>query len=81
MADFEEFTRLYRESWEDPAIRWLLSNVSCAMVIDDHDVNDDWNISQAWVEKMAGGVVAASASAPASSRTGSTSSSATSRPS
>ena len=52
VADFEEFTRLYRESWEDPAIRWLFSTVSCSMVIDDHDVNDDWNISQAWVEEM-----------------------------
>ena len=52
VADFEEFTRLYRESWEDPAIRWLFANVSCSMVIDDHDVNDDWNISQAWVERM-----------------------------
>ncbi len=52
VADFEEFARLYRESWEDPPIRWLLANVSSAMVIDDHDVNDDWNISQAWVEQM-----------------------------
>ena len=28
VADFEEYTRLYRESWSDPAIRWLLSTVS-----------------------------------------------------
>ncbi len=24
-ADFEEYTRLYRESWGDPEVRWLLS--------------------------------------------------------
>ena len=27
IADFEEYTRLYRESWSDPDIRWLLSTV------------------------------------------------------
>ena len=52
VADFEEYTRLYRESWEDPHIRWLLSTVSVSMVIDDHDIHDDWNISQAWVDDM-----------------------------
>ena len=52
VADFEEYTRLYRESWEDSHIRWLLSTVSISMVIDDHDVHDDWNISAAWVEEM-----------------------------
>lgn len=50
--DFEEYTRLYRESWSDPVIRWLLSTVSSAMVFDDHDVHDDWNTSAAWVEEM-----------------------------
>jgi hypothetical protein len=52
IADFEEYTRLYRESWSDPDIRWLLSTVPCAMIFDDHDVNDDWNISDSWVEEM-----------------------------
>jgi hypothetical protein len=52
IADFEEYTRLYRESWSDPDIRWLLSTVPSAMIFDDHDVNDDWNISQSWVEEM-----------------------------
>lgn len=52
VADFEEYTQLYRESWEDPEIRWLYSTVSVSMVIDDHDVHDDWNISAAWVEEM-----------------------------
>ena len=52
VADFEEYTRLYREAWEDPHIRYLFSTVSTSMVIDDHDVHDDWNISAAWVEDM-----------------------------
>jgi hypothetical protein len=52
VADFEEYTRLYRESWSDPDIRWLLSTVPTAMVFDDHDVNDDWNISWRWVDEM-----------------------------
>jgi hypothetical protein len=49
VADFEEYTWLYHETWGDPMIRWFLSNVSSAMLFDDHDVHDDWNISQAWV--------------------------------
>jgi hypothetical protein len=51
VLDFEDYTHLYHESWSDPAIRWLLSTVSTAMIFDDHDVHDDWNISEAWVEE------------------------------
>jgi hypothetical protein len=54
VVDFEDYTRLYLESWSEPAIRWLLSTVSTAMIFDDHDVHDDWNISQAWLEEMRG---------------------------
>jgi hypothetical protein len=50
IADFEEYTRLYREAWSDPDIRWLLSTVPSVMVFDDHDVIDDWNISWEWLE-------------------------------
>jgi len=49
IADFEEYTRLYREAWSDPDIRWLLSTVPSLMVFDDHDVIDDWNISWQWL--------------------------------
>jgi hypothetical protein len=49
---FDEFCALYHESWGDPVIRWLFSTVSTAMVIDDHDMSDDWNISRSWVEEM-----------------------------
>ena len=49
---FEEYTRLYRESWGEPVIRWLLSTVSSAMIFDDHDVHDDWNTSEGWLKEM-----------------------------
>jgi len=52
VLDFEDYTQLYLESWSEPTIRWLLSTVSTAMIFDDHDVHDDWNISQAWLEEM-----------------------------
>ncbi len=51
VLDFEDYTKLYLESWSEPAIRWLLSTVSTMMIFDDHDVHDDWNISQAWLEE------------------------------
>ena len=52
VADFEEYTHLYLDSWGEPAIRWLLSTIPTAMIFDDHDVNDDWNTSEAWLEEM-----------------------------
>jgi hypothetical protein len=52
VTDFEEYTWLYRESWEDPLIRWLFSNVSVSMLWDDHDMSDDWNISRGWLLEM-----------------------------
>ena len=50
VADFEEYTRLYWESWGEPVMRWLLSTLATAMIFDDHDVHDDWNISASWLE-------------------------------
>jgi PhoD-like phosphatase len=52
VANFVEYARLYRDAWGDPAIRWLLSTVSSAMIFDDHEVGDDWNVSAAWVEEV-----------------------------
>jgi hypothetical protein len=52
VADFEEYTWLYHESWQDPEVRWLLSTIPSAMIFDDHDVRDDWNTSRAWREEM-----------------------------
>ena len=52
VTDFEEYTWLYQESWEEPLIRWLFSTVSVSMLWDDHDMSDDWNISRSWLEEM-----------------------------
>ncbi len=51
VANFEEYTRLYYDSWTDETVRWLLSTVSSAMIFDDHDVHDDWNTSKDWLEE------------------------------
>jgi hypothetical protein len=52
VADFEEYTRLYFESWRDPQVRWLLSTIPSSMIFDDHEIIDDWNTSAAWREKI-----------------------------
>ncbi|MET7870319.1 alkaline phosphatase D family protein [Streptomyces cyaneofuscatus] len=52
VADYEEYTCLYDESWRDPEVRWLLSTVPSCMIFDDHDVIDDWNTSAAWQEEI-----------------------------
>ncbi|MEP6853097.1 MAG: alkaline phosphatase D family protein [bacterium] len=52
VADYEEYTWLYAESWRDPDVRWLMSVVPSSMIFDDHDVRDDWNTSRAWREEM-----------------------------
>ncbi|MFE9817241.1 alkaline phosphatase D family protein [Streptomyces sp. NBC_00236] len=49
VADYDEYTFLYDESWRDPEVRWLLSTVPSCMIFDDHDVIDDWNTSAAWL--------------------------------
>jgi hypothetical protein len=54
VADFEEYCWLYHEAWSKPVERWLFSTVSSAMIFDDHDNIDDWNISASWVEEMRG---------------------------
>ncbi|MEV5570674.1 alkaline phosphatase family protein [Spirillospora sp. NPDC052269] len=53
IANFEEYTHLYRLAWrEDPAVRWLLSTVPSLTVFDDHDIRDDWNTSYTWRQQM-----------------------------
>ncbi len=53
VADFEEYSELYREAWSEPTVRWLLSTLPTSMIFDDHDIHDDWNTSQVWREDMA----------------------------
>ena len=48
VADFTQYSYLYREAWSEPSVRWPLSVVPTAMIFDDHDVHDDWNISASW---------------------------------
>jgi hypothetical protein len=67
IADFEEYTRLYAESWSDPELRWLLATIPSSMIFDDHEMIDDWNTSAAWratvtttdwwARRIAGGLV------------------------
>ncbi|MGY1692150.1 alkaline phosphatase D family protein [Geodermatophilus sp. SYSU D01105] len=54
VADFEEYTRLYAESWSDPQVRWLLSTIPSSMIFDDHEMIDDWNTSAAWRRETTG---------------------------
>ena len=49
---FEEYCWLYHEAWSSSSERWLLSTVPTAMIFDDHDMVDDWNISAAWIDEM-----------------------------
>ncbi|MDQ3737916.1 MAG: alkaline phosphatase D family protein [Actinomycetota bacterium] len=50
--DFEEYTWLYEESWTVAPIRWLLSTVPSCMILDDHDLRDDWNSSWSWRQEI-----------------------------
>jgi len=52
VVSFAEYERLYRHSWGDPEIRWLMSTVPTAMIFDDHDIRDDWNTSASWRADM-----------------------------
>jgi hypothetical protein len=47
----EEHAMLYNESWSDEDIRWLLSCIPSLMIFDDHEVIDDWNISEEWLKE------------------------------
>ncbi len=52
IQNFEEYTWLYHDTWMQPAVRWLLSTVPTAMMLDDHDLRDDWNTSAQWREEV-----------------------------
>jgi hypothetical protein len=48
IGNFEEYTWLYDDAWTQPAVRWLFSTVPLCMLLDDHDLRDDWNTSLSW---------------------------------
>jgi hypothetical protein len=52
VVSFKEYESLYRHTWGDPEIRWILSTVPTAMIFDDHDIRDDWNTSAAWRKEV-----------------------------
>ncbi|WP_432535406.1 DUF7800 domain-containing protein [Kineococcus arenarius] len=52
VGDFEEYTWLYHETWAPQAVRWLLSTVPTCMLLDDHDLRDDWNTSDVWRRRV-----------------------------
>jgi hypothetical protein len=49
---FEEYCWLYHEAWSPEVERWFFSVVPSVMIFDDHDVIDDWNISESWVRSI-----------------------------
>jgi len=53
VVSFDEYTKLYLESWRDPEVRWLFATVPAVMIFDDHEIIDDWNTSASWREDMA----------------------------
>jgi hypothetical protein len=52
VVSFDEYTRLYLESWRDPEVRWLFATVPSVMIFDDHEIIDDWNTSASWRREM-----------------------------
>lgn len=49
LEDFEEYCVGYWDAWTEPIVRWMLSTIPTAMMFDDHEINDKWNISQYWL--------------------------------
>jgi hypothetical protein len=45
----EQLTRFYEAL---PKVRRTLANVPTYMIMDDHDVTDDWNLNPMWVERV-----------------------------
>ena len=81
LKDYEEYAHLYRARVERPAEPLAALDLPSSMIFDDHDVRDDWNTSYAWKQEIEQTVVVARAGSwPGWRRTGSTSTSATSRP-
>ena len=52
IGNFEEYTWLYDDAWLNPAVRWLFSTVPLCMLLDDHDLRDDWNTSLTWRRRV-----------------------------
>ena len=51
LEDFEEYCIGYWDAWREPVVRWMLSTIPTSMIFDDHEINDKWNTSQAWLDE------------------------------
>ena len=51
LEDFEEYTVGYRDIWTYPVVRWMLSTLPTSMIFDDHEISNEWNTSQAWLDE------------------------------
>jgi hypothetical protein len=54
VVSYDEYTKLYLESWRDLEVRWLFATVPSVMIFDDHEIIDDWNTSASWRRDMSG---------------------------
>ena len=53
VADFAEYAFLYERAWTtSPNVRALLGNVPAFLMLDDHEVTDDWNFDASWVRMI-----------------------------
>lgn len=52
VEDLTEYALAYCNAWSERYVRWFLSTVPSAMIFDDHEIHDAWNISKSWVEEM-----------------------------
>lgn len=52
ICDFEEYTWLYKESWGVDEVSGLMASIPSCMILDDHDLRDDWNSSLDWRATM-----------------------------
>jgi hypothetical protein len=49
---FAEYAALYREAWTAVGkTRWMLSCIPSFMIFDDHEITDDWNITEQWLRE------------------------------
>jgi phosphodiesterase/alkaline phosphatase D-like protein len=51
LEDFVEYTVVYREIWTYPIVRWMFSTLPTSMIFDDHEISNEWNTSQAWLDE------------------------------
>jgi len=52
-ADFAEYAYLYERAWTTSrSVRALLAHVPTFLMLDDHEVTDDWNFDASWARRL-----------------------------